>query len=128
MKKSTVLRLWLWAIVAVVLFFGLLTQCSMKKPEIINRVVADCSKNIPFSPVWQQDLVKYGIDPQQAGLPEYYCQCVLGDAMQKLSDKEVSDLAQMSEAERLTKLGGAAAIQQRNDACLAKRGSQAASQ
>ncbi len=118
-KKSTRIRFWLWAIAAIVLLFALLTQCTLKKPEIISRVVADCAKNVPFSSTWQQDLAKHSINPQDAGLPEYYCQCVLGNAMQQLSHKDVTALVKMSEAERLQKLGGAEAIQTRNNQCLA---------
>ena len=119
-KKATVIRIWFWVILAVVLSFFLLTKCSMQKPEIIAATVEDCAKNVPFSSEWQQDMERFKIgENQRDGLPAYYCQCVLGDEMQKWSYQEVTQLYHQQNGKKmLEKLGGKKGLQQRNDQCL----------
>ncbi len=119
LKRNTVIRLWLWLIASIVLSIGLLTQCVLNKAQLIAHTVDDCAKNVPFSKVWNQDLIKYGIDDNMKnGLPEYYCQCTLGEPLHKLSDEEMKAFIKGTEEVRLQKLGGEKGLQQRNDDCL----------
>lgn len=118
MRKSTTIRLWLSFIALIVLGFWFISRMALEHGALIEKINQDCAKNISYSSTWLPDLAKYNINPKDEGLPEYYCQCVIGKPLSALSDQEMNAFIDMNADEKMAQLGGKQGMQERHHQCL----------
>ena len=118
-KKIRTIRIWLWVIALLFLGFGLLSRCALTPSQTSVRVIDSCVKNMPFSPQWEADLAKHGLQGQTERVIQPYCVCFWEEPLSRLTDADIRKFPEMSRQEQIDKLGGAEAFLQRQDSCLA---------
>lgn len=118
-KKIRTIRIWLWVIALLFLGFGLLSRCALSPSQATVRIVESCVKNMPFSPQWESDLAKHGLQGQTEHVIEPFCRCVWEAPLAKLSDDDLRNFSKLDTEAQLDKLGGAQAFLQRQEQCLA---------
>ena len=124
MTKKTRIALSVFVVaLTVTLGFSIIAQLTMPNDTFVDKVVADCAKNAPFSKAFEADLDRFGKGADVRAHPklhEYYCDCALRGPLQKLAQGgDLRGLSRLSGEEALARLGGPEAMQRANDACIA---------
>ncbi len=118
-RKKT---MYAWGFITCFLFvvMFIITQCTqLSKKDMIDKMVEDCSKNIPFSDPWQKSLAALGVDKQPIeDTAKRYCECTVAKPFAQMDDQAIKTFIQSTPEARIKQLGGKDAMLDLEKSCL----------
>ncbi len=117
-KKS--MYVWVAITIGLFLLMFFITQFSqLSKDSMIEKMVEDCNKNVPFSESFQKEINELGLNTQPIEkVSEQYCQCTLVEPFSSMNDEQMKQFIGSNTQERLELLGGQENINNRHFDCL----------